>query len=41
MAEFDNKETNAEAEAPNEVNGGQIIDVPLTKEMEQSFLDYS
>ena len=35
MDEFENKNP------PQEEAGGRVIDVPLTKEMEQSFLDYS
>lgn len=35
MSDFDNNAN------PPEENGGNIIDVALTKEMEQSFLDYS
>lgn len=36
MSEFENNTT-----PPQEESGGRIIDVALTKEMEQSFLDYS
>ncbi len=36
MSEFENN-----TPPPQEESGGRIIDVALTKEMEQSFLDYS